>query len=199
LADPDLLAEHMPDDAGRHLGLRRERGAALTTDEQHSRLERFTLTGSDTVDEQPLAFANDVLLAAQRDYRVPRRVGRGRHKQGKRGLRPANGASLAQIRRPNPRASDETGYSSEEISSPHSDIGTYFQVAASAASSAAASSAASPPFCSAAVAAVRRLRLRPPRVPRRVLFRFGAAPSSAGASSTVGSSGGSAPRSGSGA
>src|SRR5919204_66041 len=64
LADPDLLAERVSDDARRHLRLRRKRPPAVAADEEHTRLERLALLGTHAVDEQPLALADDILLAA---------------------------------------------------------------------------------------------------------------------------------------
>ena len=110
LADPDLLAEDVADNARRHLRPRRERPGAVAADEQHARLEGLALVRADAVDEQPLALADDVLLPAHGDDRVA--VGLRGHSVENAGVGPASRASLAEIQSPEP------------ISSPHSDIGT---------------------------------------------------------------------------
>src|SRR4029079_13866941 len=70
LADPDLLAELVPDDAGCHRRGRREIRRAVAADEQDTRLESRALVRAQAVDEQPLSFGDAVLLAAETDDRV---------------------------------------------------------------------------------------------------------------------------------
>src|SRR3954451_4654233 len=78
LADPDLLAELVADDARRDGDRRREVGLAVAADEQHLRAERLALVGLEPVHQQPLALLDAVLLATESDDRVA-------HKRGKRG------------------------------------------------------------------------------------------------------------------
>ena len=70
LADADLLAELVPDDARGHRRRRREIGRAVAADEQDARLDRRALVDAQAVDEQPLALLDAVLLAAETDDRV---------------------------------------------------------------------------------------------------------------------------------
>src|SRR5581483_3028887 len=70
LADADLLAELVPDDARGHGGRRREIRRAVPADEQDARLERLALVDLEAVDEQPLALLDAVLLTAEADDRV---------------------------------------------------------------------------------------------------------------------------------
>ena len=70
LADPDLLAELVPDDARGHRRRRREIGRAVAADEQDARLEGLALVDLEAVDEQPLALVDAVLLTAETDDRV---------------------------------------------------------------------------------------------------------------------------------
>ena len=70
LADADLVAERVADDARRHRRRRREIGLAFAADEQDARIERLALVGLQAVDEQPLALPDAVLLAADGDDRV---------------------------------------------------------------------------------------------------------------------------------
>ena len=66
LADPDLLAEHVLDDACRDRGLRLQvDGFSVAADEEDCRLERLAGLRLDAVDEQPLARLDTVLLATQ--------------------------------------------------------------------------------------------------------------------------------------
>src|SRR5262249_45730891 len=70
LADPDLVAEPMADDERGDRRRRGEVGAAVAPDEQDLRREGLALVGLEAVDEQPLALADAVLLAADGDDRV---------------------------------------------------------------------------------------------------------------------------------
>src|SRR5207253_3113581 len=86
LADPDLLAELVADDARSHGGGRREIGRAVAAYEQDARFDRRPLVRAKTVDEQPLAHMDAVLLTAQTDDRV------GAHGVETRALRPRLGS-----------------------------------------------------------------------------------------------------------
>jgi hypothetical protein len=70
LADADLLAELVADDARGHGRGRREIRCTVAPDEQDTRLDRRTLVGTQAIDEQPLTLSDAVLLAAQTDDRV---------------------------------------------------------------------------------------------------------------------------------
>ena len=70
LADPELLAERVTDDARGHRRGRREVGVAVAAHEEHARLEGRTFVGLEPVHQQPLALADAVLLAADGDDRV---------------------------------------------------------------------------------------------------------------------------------
>src|SRR5437764_3422285 len=64
LADPDLVAEHVLDDAGRDRGLRLQVDVlAVAADEEDCRLERLACFGLHAIDEQPFARLDAVLLA----------------------------------------------------------------------------------------------------------------------------------------
>src|SRR4029077_1232923 len=86
LADPDLLAELVPDNARRHSGRRREIRRAVAADEQDARLEGRALVLAQSVDEQPLGLLDAVLLAAETDDRV------AVHGVETRALRPRGGS-----------------------------------------------------------------------------------------------------------
>ena len=64
LADPDLLALHVPEHLGRDLELGREVGLPVAAGEQNVRMERLALVGLDPVHEELLALLDAVLLAA---------------------------------------------------------------------------------------------------------------------------------------
>src|SRR5206468_12613437 len=70
LADPDLLAEHVVEDAGRHRRRGRQIRGALAAGHQDARLEGLAGLRLEAVDEQPLALLDAVLLAADGDDRV---------------------------------------------------------------------------------------------------------------------------------
>src|SRR4029077_1128727 len=70
LPDADLLAELVPDDTGGHGRGGREIRRAAAAYQQDARLEGRALVRTQAVDEQPLAFGDAVLLAAETDDRV---------------------------------------------------------------------------------------------------------------------------------
>jgi hypothetical protein len=70
LADPDLLAQLVPDDACGDGRRRREIGRSVAAYEQDARLDGRALVLAQPVDEQPLALLDAVLLAAEADDRV---------------------------------------------------------------------------------------------------------------------------------
>src|SRR5205085_3206161 len=99
LADADLLAELVADDARGDGRGRREIRRAVAADQQDARLNSRTLGGAQAVDEQPLALSDAVLLAAQTDDRV------GAHGVETRALRPRQGSvanGSCRARRPTP-------------------------------------------------------------------------------------------------
>jgi hypothetical protein len=65
LADADLLPAHVADDLRGHLHARRKVGVTVAAGEQDVRLERLALVGCEPVDQQSLALADAVLLAAE--------------------------------------------------------------------------------------------------------------------------------------
>src|SRR5919108_2547499 len=96
LADRDLLAENVTDDARGHgRGLRRDVRFAVAAEKQHFRPNGLALVLGKTVHEQTLALPDAVLLAAESDDRV----GNGRRMRA-----PARGPSVATATSPRSRA-----------------------------------------------------------------------------------------------
>ena len=85
LADPDLLALHVRDHAGRDGDVRRARCASRRhRRREERRAERLALTVRQPVHEQLLALADAILLSADGDDRV------GAHRRRNAGLGPAS-------------------------------------------------------------------------------------------------------------
>src|SRR5581483_6698478 len=78
LADADLVAEHVADDAGSHRRRRLEIGLAVAGDEEHAGIERLPFVELEVLDQQPLALADAVLLASDGNDRVAHDKGNAR-------------------------------------------------------------------------------------------------------------------------